>query len=100
MTELETESIRRTLIRSAESGSDYGSALDLAIQYATSSDDGLRTNAFQCFGYMARVYRKLDLDRVLLILRHAAKGDSDWRARGAAQDALGDMTMFLPSFKE
>lgn len=94
-----SENTRLEMLRWAESGEDYNKALGLALAYARSSDHWLRINALHCFGYIARVYGKLDLEAVLPLL-HEAKGNTvDTEVAAAAQDALDDLEVFLPELK-
>ena len=94
--EADAEAMRLDLLRWSESGEDYDKALALAVMCARSPDRWLRVNALHCFGYIARVYGRLDLDAVLPILREAQDDISDTEAAAAAQDALDDLEVFLP----
>ena len=87
--------IRLELLRLSESGEDYDKALGLALECVRSSDRWLRINALRCFGYIARVYGRLDLDVVLPLLRKAQGNTIDTEAAAAAQDALDDLEIFL-----
>lgn len=88
--------IRKEMLYLSESGDDYENALKMSVEYAESENRDLRTNALHCFGYIARVYRKLDMDVALpLILK--AEVDPDIMVCAAARDALDDIKMFLPN---
>jgi len=89
------EDVRLKLLRLSESGEDYDKALGLALECVRSSDRWLRINALHCFGYIARVYGRLDLDVVLPLLREAQGNTTDTEAAAAAQDALDDLEVFL-----
>ena len=95
-TERDTESTRRELLRLAESGEDYDAALTLALSCAHDTDWWLRINALHCFGYIARVYRRLDRKSVQPLLLSASE-DGDAGVAAAAQDALDDIETFRPS---
>lgn len=86
------------LISLAESGEDYDQALSLTAVCAESPDQTLRMNALHCFGYIARVYRRLDLD-IALPLIHKGEQDPVPDVAAAARDALEDLEVFLPGFK-
>ena len=89
------EAVRLDLLRLAESGEDYEAALSLAIRCAGAPDRWLRVTALHSFGYVARVYGRLDL-AVVLPLLHAARDDPDAEVIAAADDALEDIETFLP----
>ena len=92
------DEIRRKMLHLSESGKNYEEALKLSIDYAESEIMGLRVNALHCFGYIARVYKRLDLGVALPLLRKA-EVDPDIRVSAAARDALDDIEVFLPGFK-
>lgn len=92
-----SESMRLDMLRWAESGNDYDKAVSLAVLCSRSSDRWLQVNALHCFGYIARVYKRLDLGEALPLI-HAARGSADAEVSGAAQDALDDLETFLPHF--
>ena len=91
----DSETMRLDLLRWSESGENYDKALALAVTCARSPDRWLRINALHCFGYIARVYGRLDLDTALPILREAQDDVSDTEVAAAAQDALDDLDVFL-----
>lgn len=93
------ESTRLELLRLAESGEDYEKALILAVECARSPDRWLRINALHCFGYIARVYGRLELEVALPLLHEARHEATDVEVAAAAQDALSDLEVFLPGFK-
>ena len=93
-----TDETRRKLLYLAESGEDYDEALALSIYCTQSPQRWLRVNAFHCFGYIARVYGRLDLD-VALPLISKGEEDADPEVAAAARDALDDLKHFLPGFK-
>ena len=90
-----SETMRLDMLRWAESGDDYDKAFHLAVLGFRSSDRWLKVNALHCFGYIARVYRTLDLDQALPLL-YAARDSADSEISGAAYDALDDLETFLP----
>lgn len=92
------DEIRRKMLHLSESGKNYEEALKLSIDYAESEIMDLRVNALHCFGYIARVYKRLDLGVALPLLRKA-EVDPDIMVSAAARDALDDIEVFLPGFK-
>lgn len=92
------DEIRKAMLCFSESGEDYEKALKLSVEYAKSEIRDLRVNALHCFGYIARVYRKLDMDIILPLLREA-EANPDIMVSAAARDALDDIEVFLPGFK-
>ena len=93
-----SEKTRLDLLRWSESGEDYDRALALAVACAGSR--WLRINALHCFGYIARVYGRLDLETAMPILHEARSNASDAEVAAAAQDALDDLEVFLPESTE
>lgn len=89
------ENVRLELLRLSESGEDYDKALGLALECVRSPDRWLRINALHCFGYIARVYGRLDLDAVLPLLQKAQGNTIDTEVAAAAQDTLDDLEVFL-----
>lgn len=86
------------MLHLSESGYNYVGAMRLSVEHAESENRDLRTNALHCFGYIARVYRRLDMDVALpLILK--AKLEPDVMVSAAARDALDDIKMFMPNSK-
>jgi len=94
----ENDEIRKRMLYFSESGTDYEDALKLSVEWAESESKDLRINALHCFGYIARVYKKLDMDIALPLLRKA-EVDPDIMVSAAARDALDDIEVFLPEFK-
>lgn len=92
------DEIRRKMLHVSESGKDYEEALRLSVDCAESESRNLRVNALYCFGYIARVYKRLDM-RVALPLLRKAEVDPDIMVSAAARDALDDIEVFLPGFK-
>lgn len=92
------DEIRKEMIYLSESGLHYDEALRLSVEHAESEIRDLRMNALHCFGYIARVYKKLNLEAVLPLIRKA-EVDSDAWVSAAARDALDDIEIFLPDFK-
>ena len=86
------------LISLSESGECYNEALSLSVVYAQSPRRWLRVNALHCFGYIARVYGRLDVDVALPLIRKGEM-DADPEVAAAARDALDDLEHFLPGFK-
>lgn len=91
--------VRLDLLRLVESGEDYDAAVNLSIACAKSPDRWLRINALHCFGYIARVYGRLDLEAALPWIKDALGDTNDTEIAAAAQDALDDLEVFLPGFK-
>lgn len=95
---MEEDEIRKKMLHLAESGESYEEALKLSADCAESESKNLRINALHCFGYIARVYKKLDMDVALPLLRKAGV-DPDIMVSAAARDALDDIEVFLPESK-
>ncbi len=93
----EAEEMRLNMLCWAESGVDYDRAVSLAIFCCRSPHRWLKINALHCFGYIARVYKKLDLEQVLSLIKEA-RHSTDSEIAGAAYDALEDLETFLPGF--
>lgn len=94
----ESDEIRKEMIYFSESGFHYDEALKTSVAHAESEVRDLRMNALHCFGYIARVYGKLDLETVLPLLRKAEVDPDIW-VSAAARDALDDIGTFLPNLE-
>ena len=67
-------------------------AQDLYLILLDHDDRQVQSLAATCLGHLARVYRRLDEDRVVAALRRAR---SLPHVRGTAQDALQDIKHYL-----
>jgi hypothetical protein len=65
---------------------------DRCIQFTEDPDPGVRRMAVLCFGHLARIHQKLDLDRVLPILHRLV---NDPLIAGDVNDTLDDIEVFL-----
>jgi len=80
------------LLRLAYHDTDWTWVQDQCLRYLDDPNAGVRGMAALCLGHLARIHRRLDVDRVLPIL-HGLESDPQigWRV----QDALDDIEVFL-----
>jgi len=77
------EAIGLTLIRLAYHHRDWRWVQDLCIGLSEHEDKWVRRNCATCFGHLARIHRKIDLEKVNPVLRRLLD-DAD--AHGWAED--------------
>jgi hypothetical protein len=87
------EELYRVVISVARYG-DPSWAEDFLVRLTSHVDPTFRGNAVLGFGHLARLHRKLDLARVIPIVR-AALADADLHVHGHAQSAQDDIEGFL-----
>ena len=85
--------IAHALIRVVYHDPDWRWAQELCIEYAKHPDSDVAGLAVTCFGHLARIHGKLDLERVLPILEELKQ---DEKIGGRVDDALGDIRMYMP----
>jgi len=73
---------------------DWKFAQDICTKYSRHKDENVRGIAILCFGHIARLHRKLDLDMVLPIIKEATNDQSPF-VRGHAESALDDIEIFI-----
>jgi hypothetical protein len=71
---------------------DWRELQDLYLTLLDHDDRQVQALAATCLGHVARVYRRLDEDRVVVTLRQARVRP---HVRGTAADALEDIEIFL-----
>lgn len=81
-----------TLVSVAFFEPDYRWAQDFCLKYCVHSDKDVRAVAVTCLGHIARIHRKLDLDRVRPILLPLK---NDAHVAGPVDDAEDDFEVFL-----
>jgi len=86
------EAIGLTLIRLAYHHRDWRWVQDLCIGLSEHEDKWVRRNCATCFGHLARIHRKIDLEKVNPVLRRLLN-DAD--AHGWAEDTVEDFKVFL-----
>ncbi len=75
-------------------GEDYDLAMEKSLEFSNSPDNLLKGCAFICFGHLARLYGKLDLEKVIPIFK-ANQHTEDPVLKGKMEDAISDITFFL-----
>lgn len=89
-----SEAIADALIRVVFHDPDWRWVQNLCLEYTKHRDKPIVFLAITCFGHLARIHRRLDLDRVLPILEKLGK---DEETAGRVEDALDDIRIFLSS---
>lgn len=72
--------------------SDWRWVQDQCLRSLRHPDEQVRALAVTCLGHVARIHRRLDLDRVLPVL---AELQTDPALTGRVEDALDDFDVFL-----
>lgn len=79
------------IIRLALNDPDGRWVQDVALGMAESADSNIRATAATALGHVARIHRRIDLDRVLPVLERLMH---DPRTAGRAEDSMSDIAMF------
>jgi hypothetical protein len=85
------------LVRIALHDVDWRWAQEVFLEYVNSRDNDVRGVAVTCIGHLARIHRRLDLERVLPVLESML---SDPDVGGRAEDAISDIGVFIMSTEE
>ena len=78
---------------------DYEKAMKYSIEFAKANSEWIRGCGIECFGHIARIYMKLDIDSVKEIVKNGLKSESKL-VSGKAKDALEDISLFMNLSKE
>ena len=87
------------LLNLVMNGNDYEKAMKSSLEFAKENSDWIKGCGIECFGHIARIYKKLDLEAVKGILRESLKSDSKIVA-GKAKEAVEDISMFMKLSKQ
>jgi hypothetical protein len=72
---------------------DYERSDQVIFEFSQSTEQNLRTNAILCIGHLARIYKKVNLEKYLPILDSIIR-DQDEASIGRAEDAINDIWIF------
>lgn len=90
-----SEDIAHALVAVALLDDDFDFALSTVLRCAASEDAGVRGTAILCLGHLARIHRRLPEDPVNNLVQLALDDDNMY-VRGQAENAAGDIEMFIP----
>ena len=88
----DTDAISESLVALALNEPDWQWTQDKCIEFTHHGEWVLRAVAATCLGHLARLHGSLDLDKVRPRLLALMK---DLRTSGYAEDAAGDIKMFM-----
>jgi hypothetical protein len=80
-------------------GNNYEIAMESALDFSKENSVWIKGCGIECFGLIARIYKKLDLEAVKEILKESVKGESEI-VSAKAKEALEDIFLFLHISKE
>lgn len=86
------EEICSTLVRVAFYEPDYEWAQDRCLEFCEHFDDEVKGVAVTCLGHIARIHRRLDMEKVKPVLDTLMR---DPIIAGRAADALSDIEIFI-----
>jgi hypothetical protein len=86
------DNVRLTLVRVAYHEPDYVWAQDCCLRFCSHEDSQVRSVAALCLGHIARIHRKLELNKVMPVLRRLLK---DELTSCRAEDALDDIKRYV-----
>lgn len=88
-----SERICEALVSVTLNETDWRWVQEKCLHFITSSYPDVRGLAVTCLGHLARIHRKLDLEKVLPILKNL---QNDAEIGGRVEDALDDIEPLLP----
>ncbi len=80
-------------------GNDYEKAMKSSLEFAKENSEWVKGCGIECFGHIARIYKKIDLENVKGILKESLKSESKIVA-GKAKEAVEDISMFMKIDKQ
>jgi hypothetical protein len=86
------DNVRLTLVRVAYHEPDCVWAQDRCLRFCDHEDSQVRSVAALCLGHIARIHGKLDLKKVIPVLRRLLK---DELTASRAEDALDDIKRYV-----
>jgi len=84
--------IADALLSAAYYDSDWKWVQEQCLTFSRREDQNVRWVSATCFGHLARIHRRLDLE---LVLQRLIEMGSDPLVAAAAEDALEDLKFFL-----
>ena len=78
---------------------NYDLSMKKSIEFAQKNSEWVKACGIECFGHIARLYRKIDLDSVKGILNDGLKNKNNIIA-GKSESAIDDLTHFLKLDRE
>ena len=87
-----SENIADALVSLAYYDSDWSWVQEICIRYLIGDNKNLQAVAATCLGHLARIHRKLDLEKVIPLLK---KLQDNPKIGGIVEDALGDIDWYL-----
>ncbi|WP_417451760.1 hypothetical protein [Kordiimonas sp.] len=88
------EKIVYGLLGAVEGDTDWRWVQDQCLRFVNDPRENVARVAIQCLGHLARLERKLDLEKVLPVL-DACTVHKNPLIRGVAEDAKGDIKVFV-----
>ncbi len=87
------------LLNLVMNGNDYEKAMQSSLEFAKENSEWIKGCGIECFGHIARIYKKLDLEAVKEILKESLKSESKI-VTGKAKDAVEDISLFMKLAKQ
>ena len=78
---------------------DYNLSMEKSIEFAMKESEWIKGCGIECFGHIARLHKKIDLDSIKGIISDGLKSDSKIIV-GKSESAVDDITEFLKLDKE
>lgn len=87
------------LLNLVMNGNNYEKAMESSLEFAKENSEWVKGCGIECFGHIARIYKKLDLEAVKEILKESWKSESKIVA-GKAKETVEDISQFMKIAKE
>jgi hypothetical protein len=90
----DSERIAEALVNVAFHDTDWRWVQDNCLVFGRSDAAPLRYIAASCLGHVARIHGRLDLDKVMPVLKELLN-DSETYVKASAEDAIEDIRIFM-----
>jgi hypothetical protein len=90
----DSEKIAFALVNATFHDPDWRWIQDTCLSLAQSDDASVRQISVTCLGHIARIHRKLDLEKVSPVL-NKLRHDPELSVRGCTEDAIEDIQIFM-----
>ena len=87
------------LLNLVMNGNDYEKAMKSSLDFARENSEWIKGCGIECFGHIARIYKKIDLEAVKEILKESLKSESKIVA-GKSKEAVEDISLFMKLTKQ
>jgi hypothetical protein len=82
------------LLSIVQKSGDYNLSMKKSLEFTQSDSDWIKGCGIECFGHIARIYDKIEINIIKEVLKGGLKSKSKL-IKGKSEDAIDDITHFL-----